>query len=57
MVYANRGVGIRLQGLEPEYVLILVDNQRIAGRAGARHCTPRSRTHSTCRGDGSPVTR
>ncbi|MDP3498739.1 MAG: TonB-dependent receptor [Myxococcales bacterium] len=34
MVYTNRGVGIRLQGLDPEYVLVLVDGQRIAGRAG-----------------------
>lgn len=34
MVYTNRGVGIRLQGLDPEYVLLLVDGQRIAGRAG-----------------------
>lgn len=34
MVYTNRGVGLRLQGLDPEYVLILVDGQRIAGRAG-----------------------
>ena len=35
MVYTNRGVGIRLQGLDPEYVLILVDGQRISGRAGS----------------------
>ena len=35
MVYTNRGVGIRLQGLDPEYVLILVDGQRIAGRSGS----------------------
>ncbi|MBE2251332.1 MAG: TonB-dependent receptor [Myxococcus sp.] len=34
MVYTNRGVGIRLQGLDPEYVLLLVDGQRVAGRAG-----------------------
>lgn len=34
MVYTNRGVGVRLQGLDPEYVLFLVDGQRIAGRAG-----------------------
>ncbi len=35
MVYTNRGVGVRLQGLDPEYVLILVDSQRVAGRSGA----------------------
>jgi outer membrane receptor for ferrienterochelin and colicins len=35
MVYTNRGVGIRLQGLDPEYVLILVDGQRISGRSGS----------------------
>jgi outer membrane receptor for ferrienterochelin and colicins len=35
MVYTNRGVGLRLQGLDPEYVLILVDGQRIAGRSGS----------------------
>ncbi len=35
MVYTNRGIGVRLQGLDPEYVLILVDGQRVAGRAGA----------------------
>jgi outer membrane receptor for ferrienterochelin and colicins len=35
MVYTNRGIGLRLQGLDPEYVLILVDGQRLAGRAGA----------------------
>jgi outer membrane receptor for ferrienterochelin and colicins len=34
MVYTNRGVGIRLQGLDPEYVLVLIDGQRVAGRAG-----------------------
>jgi outer membrane receptor for ferrienterochelin and colicins len=34
MVYTNRGVGVRLQGMDPEYVLILVDGQRIAGRSG-----------------------
>lgn len=35
MVYTNRGVGIRLQGLDPEYVLILVDGQRLGGRSGS----------------------
>lgn len=35
MVYTNRGVGVRLQGMDPEYVLILLDGQRVAGRAGA----------------------
>ncbi|MBL9038294.1 MAG: TonB-dependent receptor [Archangium sp.] len=35
MVYTNRGTGLRLQGMDPEYVLILIDGQRIAGRAGA----------------------
>lgn len=35
MVYSARGVGIRLQGLDPEYVLILIDGQRIAGRSGS----------------------
>lgn len=35
MVYTNRGVGLRLQGLDPEYVLILVDGQRISGRSGS----------------------
>jgi outer membrane receptor for ferrienterochelin and colicins len=35
MVYTNRGVGLRLQGLDPEYVLILVDGQRVAGRSGS----------------------
>ncbi|MFO0599399.1 MAG: TonB-dependent receptor [Myxococcaceae bacterium] len=35
MVYTNRGTGLRLQGLDPEYVLILVDGQRISGRSGA----------------------
>ena len=34
LVYTNRGVGLRLQGLDPEYVLVLVDGQRVAGRAG-----------------------
>jgi outer membrane receptor for ferrienterochelin and colicins len=35
LVYTNRGTGLRLQGLDPEYVLVLVDGQRVAGRAGA----------------------
>ncbi len=35
MVYTQRGVGVRLQGMDPEYVLILIDGQRVAGRAGA----------------------
>jgi outer membrane receptor for ferrienterochelin and colicins len=35
MVYTNRGVGLRLQGMDPEYVLILVDGERVAGRSGA----------------------
>ncbi len=35
MVYTQRGIGVRLQGMDPEYVLILVDGQRVAGRAGA----------------------
>jgi outer membrane receptor for ferrienterochelin and colicins len=35
LVYTNRAVGLRLQGLDPEYSLILVDGQRVAGRAGA----------------------
>lgn len=34
MVYTNRGIGFRLQGLDPAYVLILVDGERVAGRAG-----------------------
>ncbi len=34
MVNSNRSVGIRLQGLDPEYTLILIDGQRVAGRAG-----------------------
>lgn len=34
MVYTNRGVGFRLQGLDPAYVLVLVDGERVAGRAG-----------------------
>lgn len=35
MVTTQRGTGIRLQGLDPEYVLILVDGQRLAGRSGS----------------------
>jgi outer membrane receptor for ferrienterochelin and colicins len=35
MVYTNRGIGLRLQGMDPEYVLILVDGQRVAGRSGS----------------------
>ncbi len=35
MVHSARGTGIRLQGLDPEYVLILVDGQRMAGRSGS----------------------
>lgn len=35
MVYTNRGTGIRLQGLDPEYVLILIDGQRVSGRSGS----------------------
>lgn len=34
MVYTNRGTGMRLQGMDPEYVLILVDGQRVSGRSG-----------------------
>lgn len=34
MVYTNRGIGFRLQGLDPAYVLVLVDGERVAGRAG-----------------------
>jgi len=32
--YSFRGVGVRLQGLDPEYVLILVDGERVSGRIG-----------------------
>jgi outer membrane receptor for ferrienterochelin and colicins len=32
--YTFRGAGIRLQGLDPEYVLILVDGERVTGRVG-----------------------
>lgn len=35
MVTTARGTGIRLQGLDPEYVLILIDGQRLAGRSGS----------------------
>lgn len=35
MVYTSRGTGLRLQGMDPEYVLILIDGQRVAGRSGA----------------------
>ncbi len=34
LVYSFRGVGIRLQGLDPEYVLILIDGERVSGRIG-----------------------
>lgn len=34
VVYTFRGAGIRLQGLDPEYVLILVDGERVTGRVG-----------------------
>ncbi len=34
LVYTSRSVGVRLQGLDPEYTLVLVDGQRVAGRAG-----------------------
>lgn len=34
IVYTFRGAGIRLQGLDPEYVLILVDGERVNGRVG-----------------------
>lgn len=33
-VYSFRGTGIRLQGLDPEYVLILIDGERVSGRVG-----------------------
>lgn len=32
--YTFRGAGIRLQGLDPEYVLILIDGERVTGRVG-----------------------
>lgn len=34
LVYTFRGVALRLQGLDPEYVLILVDGERVSGRLG-----------------------
>ena len=34
LVYTFRGVGLRLQGLDPEYVLVLVDGERVSGRVG-----------------------
>lgn len=34
VVYSFRGAGIRLQGLDPEYVLVLVDGARVSGRVG-----------------------
>lgn len=34
LVQSFRGSGIRLQGLDPEYVLILIDGQRVGGRLG-----------------------
>jgi outer membrane receptor for ferrienterochelin and colicins len=34
LVYSFRGVGLRLQGLDPEYVLVLVDGERVSGRVG-----------------------
>jgi outer membrane receptor for ferrienterochelin and colicins len=34
MVYTNRGTGLRLQGMDPEYVLVLIDGQRVSGRSG-----------------------
>jgi outer membrane receptor for ferrienterochelin and colicins len=34
IVYTFRGAGIRLQGLDPEYVLVLVDGERVNGRVG-----------------------
>lgn len=34
LVTTNRSVGVRLQGLDPEYTLILIDGQRVAGRSG-----------------------
>ena len=35
MVYTSRGTGLRLQGMDHEYVLILIDGQRVAGRSGS----------------------
>ncbi|MEN9797086.1 MAG: hypothetical protein RL653_782 [Pseudomonadota bacterium] len=34
IVESFRGSGVRLQGLDPEYVLILIDGERIGGRVG-----------------------
>lgn len=34
LVYSFRGTGIRLQGLDPEYILILIDGERVSGRVG-----------------------
>ncbi len=33
-VGSYRGAGVRLQGLDPEYVLVLVDGERVTGRLG-----------------------
>jgi outer membrane receptor for ferrienterochelin and colicins len=32
VVHSFRGAGLRLQGLDPQYVLILIDGERVAGR-------------------------
>ncbi|WP_158501769.1 TonB-dependent siderophore receptor [Vitiosangium sp. GDMCC 1.1324] len=34
LVHNFRGTGLRLQGLDPEYVLVLVDGERVSGRVG-----------------------
>jgi outer membrane receptor for ferrienterochelin and colicins len=34
LVHTFRGTGLRLQGMDPEYVLILVDGERVSGRVG-----------------------
>ncbi|QRK04993.1 TonB-dependent receptor [Archangium violaceum] len=34
LVQTFRGTGLRLQGLDPEYVLVLVDGERVSGRVG-----------------------
>jgi len=34
IVESFRGSGVRLQGLDPEYVLILIDGERVSGRVG-----------------------
>ncbi|HSP78591.1 MAG TPA: TonB-dependent receptor plug domain-containing protein, partial [Myxococcaceae bacterium] len=34
LVHTFRGTGLRLQGLDPEYVLVLVDGERVGGRVG-----------------------